>query len=136
MRLCLQQHFCIREIRKNQIALRWHGLRSKPRPEGHKPILRMPVNSPISLLSSQLNTCANYLESNPRIAKFMPHREPLKFCEFSKKPCPQTGNRFMAAVPDQMRRAEVVAIELFIIGAGLFAQIDGSADGGDLHQLA
>src|SRR5258705_342415 len=65
----------------------------------------------------------------------MPDGETFDFGELAKKSHPKATRRFGSDKTDEMRRNQIVAVELFLDRTILFREIDGRPDGGDQHQI-
>ena len=65
----------------------------------------------------------------------MPHREPLDLGEFAEKPHPQATRRLSSDESDEVRRDQIVAVELFFDRAILLGKIDRGTDRGHQHEI-
>jgi hypothetical protein len=66
----------------------------------------------------------------------MANGETFNLCEFAKKTDPKAAGRLFPDKSDEVRRDQIVAIELFPDRAILLGEVNGGTDGGHQHQIA
>src|SRR5882724_4300989 len=104
-------------------------------PEIHQAILREAVDLPKPLALDVLDGGLHQLERDPRAAELMPHRQPLDLGELAEEADAQTSRRLAADIAEEVRGAEIVAVELFLDGAILLGEIDRGADRRHRHEI-
>jgi hypothetical protein len=95
----------------------------------------MAVRSPEALARRQLERVADDGECDARPPELRAHRQPLQFCKAAEEPHAQARRRLVAHPTDEMQAAEIVAVELLVIGAGLVPHVDDGPDGGGAQKL-
>src|SRR5665213_3196031 len=105
------------------------------RPEIHQPVLRVAIDFLESLALDVFKAGLHQLERYARAPKLMAHGEALDLGEFAKKTHPKTRRRLLSDKSDEVRRDQVVAIELLFDRTILFGKVDRRANGGDQHEV-
>src|SRR6266567_6831632 len=135
MPLRRDQHLGVGEIRKNNWTPRLHGAGAQTLPEGDQSLQSMPIDPGVPFHATQLFRRPSDLEYERCTAELVPDSQTLQLGEVGKEPNPHTASRLVADRADQVHGAEVIAVELFIIGTSLLAHIYGPTDRYHLHEI-
>ncbi len=65
----------------------------------------------------------------------MTDREPFDLGELAEEPHPQTARRLVADKAEEVRRDQIVAVELLLDRAILLGEVHRRTDRGDQHQI-
>src|ERR1041385_496042 len=95
----------------------------------------MAIEAPVPFGAAQLDAGPNNLESQTRLAKFFSDRKAFDLCKVSEKSNAKASCGFVANVTNQVSCREIVAIELFFVGALLLPDIDGASDRCNPHHI-
>src|ERR1700744_631792 len=115
--LQIRNDFDIFEIGKNEGLRPFKLTETEPSPKVHKTRLGMRVGPAIALLASKREAGLGEKEGGAAFAKLLADGHALEFHEIGEEPHPQTSDRLVAHISQQMRGGEVVAVILLVIGA-------------------
>src|SRR5215470_343166 len=102
VRIELDDHFCVGEIREAELAVRAERLGPEIGPEVQHAFVNMAVNPAEPLLACKLDPGAHNAECEPSLPVFGAHRQSLEFAKVAKEPCTNAARRFLADERDQM----------------------------------
>src|SRR5665213_1094325 len=105
------------------------------RPEVHQPVLRVAVDFLEPLALDVFKAGLHQLERYARPPELMADGETHDLGEFAKKTHPKTGRRLLSDKSDEMRRDQVIAVELLFDRTILLGKVDRRANGGDQHEI-
>src|SRR5439155_10589596 len=102
VRIELDDHFCIGEIREAELAIRAERLGAEIGPEVQHAFVNVPVNPAEPLLARKLDSGAHNAECQPGLPVFGTNRQSLEFAKVAKEPCTNAGRRLLPNIRDQM----------------------------------
>src|SRR5262249_54843647 len=82
-------------------------------------LLRMDVDAAIALAAAELDAGVHQPGADTQVAEFVADGKPLDLGEIGEVANPQTADRLPADIAQEVARAEIVAVELLVIGAVL-----------------
>src|SRR5262245_2475885 len=95
----------------------------------------MAIQPAIPLLPAQLDGGPNDLKRETRVAEFLADSEAFDLGEIGEIANAQAAGRLVTDVTYQMRRCEVVAVEFLFVRTLLLADINGTPQTGDPHEI-
>src|SRR5215831_18175311 len=102
VRIELDDHFCVGEIREAELAIRSKRLGPEIGPEVQHAFVNVAVDAAEPLLARQLDPGAHNAECQPSLPVFSTNRESLEFAKIAKEPCANAAGRLLPNVRDQM----------------------------------
>src|SRR5215467_16331681 len=102
VRIELDDHFCVGEIREAELAVRAERLGPEIGPEVQHAFVNMAINPAETLLARKLDPGAHNAECQPGLAVFGTNRQSLEFAKIAKEPCANAGRRFLPYIRDEM----------------------------------
>src|SRR6185437_14616897 len=135
MRLNPGDHLDIIEIRENKSRSIFQYLEAKPRVEIYHMSLDVRIERSIALHPRELDARAHKLKGKSSAAELLTDRQSLDFCKVSKISDANTTCRLVTDITQKMSPRYIVAIELFIVRALLFAHINCASHAYDAHQI-
>src|SRR5882672_12680731 len=131
----LGDYFDVIEVRKDQLVTAVELLESEAAPKIDQTLLGVAIEPAVALLPAKLDSGAHQLEREARVAEFPAHRKALDLGKIGEETDAQAARRLIADIAKQMGRRQIVAVELFLVGTFLLADIDRASQTGDAHEI-
>ena len=134
MRIELDQYFQIFVVGEGEDLVGVQEREAVFLPVIHQPLLRVAAGLRIAFAADHLESIFHH---GPRALRRTVARQDgraLDLCKIVEPARAQRARGFAVDIGHEMRRAEIVAVELFLIGAFLLADIDLRTDGEGLCQ--
>jgi hypothetical protein len=93
------------------------------------------IESAKPLISAEVDTGTDEFEGQSRVSEFVAYGKTFDLGKPAEIPQSQTACRFVANIANEMGSSQVVAVELLVIWAILFRDVDRAPDRYDPHQI-
>src|SRR5688572_29163191 len=131
----LGDHLDIVKVGENQILATLKQFESETAPKIDQALLGVTIETPVAFYLAKLDSGAHHLERQARVAVFLANGQALDLGEIGEETEAQTARRLIADIAEQVRRRQIVTVELLLIRTFLLADIDGASQAGDAHEI-